>query len=821
MANLMASTGNFTGSIWSSIDTVSFLNSESNSTATTTSFVSSSAFTPGAITTDGIGLKLLSRTFGGAGTFTVRLAQAGVAVAGTTVTVTASTFGGAFWGNFLGWAFFKFSAPVTLAAATPYTVQVQSSVAATVTVYRDATAGNWSRFLRTTAALTTVAAADYLIVCGEQTGVGTFNAVTVTMNNTAATNYSGGIEISTNGTLAYGTAASTAYQLRLSNNFLLNGGGTFTIGTSGTPIPSTSSAALEFVVGSNVQYGLLQRADSTLTTYGATKTGRAYLNADAAAAATTITTDVSTAWLSGDSIALASTTTTVAQTELLTLSGNAAGTSVPVSALGFAHSGTAPTRAEIINLTRNVKIFGQSASLQAYVSLQGTSTTSINYTEFYFLGSSTGGKRGIDMTNSIFGATAFTGCALRNFEAGSSIGMQIAGAQNATIEDCVFYKVHSININIAAATDTTVSVNNVWAMSNVLAGNSLFAIAAACTGGSITNCVGVSASGYAFSFNNSDAIPANFVASNLTGHSCNSGYVNLAMVSGLSEMPTLSNITGWRNGPGGLNLVCNGVVVDGITAFAGTTSNIRITAAGVFNTSLKNVTSNAGTSPACAIGMSVLGHCSKLVIENSSFGATTTHSTGDIDTNAARAYVAIDLRNCLLNSTTKVSTLAGMAYEGYVASSRHQQTANNFTMFRNLGTITKDNVIYNTANPASTSSTRMTPSSAAAKLRSVDKHVVVSNGKAIKITVSVRKSVVGDGTAYNGALPRLWVKKNSAIGLTTDTLLATATAASVGAFENISGTTASATDNGVFSFYVDCDGTTGWANVDEWKVEVI
>lgn len=54
----------------------------------------------------------------------------------------------------------------------------------------------------------------------------------------------------------------------------------------------------------------------------------------------------------------------------------------------------------------------------------------------------------------------------------------------------------------------------------------------------------------------------------------------------------------------------------------------------------------------------------------------------------------------------------------------------------------------------------------------------------------------------------------TAAGITADTVLATATVSSVGAFETISGTTATVSDNCILEFAVDCDGTTGWINVD-------
>src|SRR5262245_14657592 len=66
------------------------LDSEAGNTATTTAYVESVAFTPGAVTIDGIAVKIRSRVSSPTGTFSVRLAQAGATVAGTEVIVNAS-----------------------------------------------------------------------------------------------------------------------------------------------------------------------------------------------------------------------------------------------------------------------------------------------------------------------------------------------------------------------------------------------------------------------------------------------------------------------------------------------------------------------------------------------------------------------------------------------------------------------------------------------------------------------------------------------------------------------------------------------------------
>jgi hypothetical protein len=77
---------------------------------------------------------------------------------------------------------------------------------------------------------------------------------------------------------------------------------------------------------------------------------------------------------------------------------------------------------------------------------------------------------------------------------------------------------------------------------------------------------------------------------------------------------------------------------------------------------------------------------------------------------------------------------------------------------------------------------------------------------------------VYEDASYNGNRARLIVKRNDAIGITIDTVLDTATAASDGAWEQLTGTTIAATDNGCMEFVIDCDGTAGNLFVDDFTV---
>lgn len=77
------------------------------------------------------------------------------------------------------------------------------------------------------------------------------------------------------------------------------------------------------------------------------------------------------------------------------------------------------------------------------------------------------------------------------------------------------------------------------------------------------------------------------------------------------------------------------------------------------------------------------------------------------------------------------------------------------------------------------------------------------------------KTFLKNGTAYDGAQPRLILKSNPSAGssFNTDVICATASAAA-GTWETLSYTTPVVTDNVGLEFYVDCSGNNGWVNVD-------
>jgi hypothetical protein len=99
-------------------------------------------------------------------------------------------------------------------------------------------------------------------------------------------------------------------------------------------------------------------------------------------------------------------------------------------------------------------------------------------------------------------------------------------------------------------------------------------------------------------------------------------------------------------------------------------------------------------------------------------------------------------------------------------------------------------------------------------------HVAVRSGTTKTITIRVRKSVVGDGAAYNGTIqPYVWLPPNGNLGPQfSGVTVMTASNAANGAWETLTYTTPVCNDDSVLQFWVYQNGTTGWVNWDTLRV---
>ncbi len=805
MATLVSiADGNWTdASTWGLSDSTAVLDVETASGSSGTSYAISQSFTPGAITINKIGIKISGKSAGG--TFTVGLRNVTGGIDVLSVVTNVSDLPTA------GWFFVSF-ADTTLIAATAYAVQLKSSTGATVTMYRDGTTSNWSRQFVTTTTQAPVAN-DKIIVCGHHDG-GTLTSRTVTMNNETTDSYGptwstdaltpGGIEVGYGGTLTWDTASGTDYYLKWKGRLNIWSGG-----IANVEIHSTSTAVLEMASAANVDSGLYVRIGGTLNVYGATARNRkVYLITDEAASATAIGVSDTTGWATGDVLVFASTTRTYTESEHKIISTVDSSTQVTLTAgLTNAHSGTSPTQGEVMNITSNIKFRGMSTSLQAYVRFDTTSVISIDNAEFYYLGSGTTGKRGIDIGTTT-GSCSITNSSLHEFEAGSSGGFIMISASNAniTLQDNVLYRI-VLHINTQAITATSVIIDGCWCIYGLTAGAAMVVIGD--NNITFTNMLIVSSSSTALQLGQSGGLGS---ASDITCHSNGGAGIQIANI--INNTLTITNLTSWRNNNYGLHMsFTSGVIIDGLVCFGNTTRNIHMDTSEL---TLKNAILNGDTTFATTIGIGFgSSPPSILTVYNLDSGTVTgiktAHTTGDIAFSSIVNCKAV-LINCKLASTTEISTQSNIAQGAYISSQKHDQTTGLHKTFTGSGTITSETGTYKTASP----SLKMEPLSTTLKMDTAAAILGrgmlyrVTSGATVTPTVWVRKNAT-----YNGNAPRLIVRQNDAVGITTDTVLDTFTAA-VDTWEQLTGTTITATDDGIMEFVVDCDGTAGAIFVDDW-----
>ena len=125
------------------------------------------------------------------------------------------------------------------------------------------------------------------------------------------------------------------------------------------------------------------------------------------------------------------------------------------------------------------------------------------------------------------------------------------------------------------------------------------------------------------------------------------------------------------------------------------------------------------------------------------------------------------------------------------------------------GNRSADSTITNNIGTETAPSERLTPQSTSLKLRSGSKFVALDANQSTTVAVYVQKS-----PDYNGNAPRLVLKRNGAMGINKDLVMDQLFV--LDGFQKLFGTTTTVTDAGVLEFYVDCDGTTGWINIDNW-----
>ena len=846
--------GNLTASTtWGLVDSTSYLNAENATESLLTTAYSgtrSSAFTPGAITIDGIAVKLCER-LGTTGTISVNLEKDSddSQVAGTEVTINVADLPSCLETNLAGgWIFFKFASPVTLAGATAYQVAAKTSSANMVDLWCNGTADNLARALRTTTEQAPVAGDD-MIICGEKTSAGAETAITVTMNETATTDYGSaptaansligpGLAICDGGTLQYGTTAATNYYFKMSNTIIVYAGGTLNIGTTGTPIPRDSTAVLEFDPAADGDYGLIIRHLGTFNSQGLSRSSgknviACKLNTDEAVNSTSLGVDADTGWLDNDEIVVASTTRTASQNEKGTLNGNAGASSLTVDGfagagggLANAHGGTSPVQAEVILLTRNVKIRSATSTIMAYVAIAPVAndapSVDIDWTEFYYLGESvTGYKYGVTVGN---GGGAFSGSfdmqysSLHDFENYGFRSLHTSG-NNINVSNNVFY---SLNTSVNASTSAIFF--NATNQINTVIGNyflSLNSPNSANYGGILLSDVGLTfqnnyiagviggANTAGIILQETNAILGTF--SGNTIHSCSG--IGLRFNSSNTNLTgTISTMSLWRNtGVGLQGAQTRKIIFDTWTAFGNGTSNIEISSTSAGVTIIKNSDLNGDASFSTTQGINAGPN--ELYIVDSNLGVTTAHATQDITAGSTAGNPKIYLFNTTLASSTEFASLTSFPETGEIHSTKHDASSTTYKSLYRYGIIASDQTIRHTA---SGYSWKLTPNNASFKLilpgptQFNTFKAAVNASSQVTITAYVYKD-----SSYNGNAPRLVIVGGIIGGVASDV-----TDSLTVAHSNWEQLSVQATPNeaGVIEYYIDCDGTAGNVYVDDIDV---
>lgn len=837
---ISAADGNsLTAATWGLVDPVLF-NDEAGTSSTTfldgsksvavtttyqTSATGTETGTPSVV--DGIAIKV-NTILGSTGTISVALDQAGTTVSGSEVAVNVTDM------KALSWVFIKFATPITLTASTAYSVKVKTSTTGMITLCCS-TNGTFStihRMVRTTATAVPQNGAsqnDNMYVIGDITAPATVSTRTVTWNNTSDTYPFNMISVAANGVLTCQTTASTNYSMRVQNDFRLYGGAIFNVGSSGTAFPSTSTFLFTLhntaqpSVGGN---GIIIMAGGVWNTYGASKTPFTFLTADSAAAATTITVADVTGWNNGDKLGIAPTTTTTTQREQRTVT-SIASLVVTIPALTYAHLGTSPKIGEVQNLTRNITIQGRSSTQQGYMQCKDGAFVNAYYTEFTAFGASSTNFRGIYLNSTLAGLKYdFQYCSFHDF-VNSGSGITIDGsAGNSTINilHSCFYAIDNNHINVIATTTTlilTVSYNCFvyntntssciidWSLRNgTLSYNYV-------SGGQ-----GFAQFGAAIGFRQNSITTTMPTIDSNTVHSCADGvnWYSLATITLLSLVS--SNWTTW---------CCNNAMyifakmdlaaftVNTWTSFSNTTTHLafRYDFSGSFQ--LTSINFQAGTTPATPYGIIPCdgnqGYTTlkDFFINNSNIGDVSSHSSGDINIQYPQ-IINLFLKNCKIGSTGIVNQ-SNQTFGSAITSDRHNQVNSDYKIYLPNGTVSRDTVLYSTASP----SVRATPISSSLNMTVGQFYIPIPDGTTATVSLKVRRSTTasGDAASHNGSYPQLIVGANPAAGITANAVLATATSASNGAWETLSGTIGPVTGNSICNIFVVINGTTGWVNIDD------
>lgn len=817
--------GNWTtAATWGLCDATSSVDSQSSNTALTVAFITSSTFTPGAITVDGIGVKIASRALSPSGTITVRLSTGGVAVAGTSVTINVNdipddvvTASSAYRGCSIGWFFFKFGTPVTLLAATLYSVQANTSVASQVNLFNNGVAGNHSRLVRTTTTQAP-AAGDSMFIGGEWTAAATKTNRSVALDTTATTDYGSAsttvasLGVSKGGTLTR-AASATAFRISGCVNWWLES----VINLQATP---STSFRWEFDCAADGDFGIVMYASFAFGGSDPWGTGitRTRLAANAAVAATSLTTADSTGWKNTDVIAISGTKRVATESEERPLNADASGTTLAfTTGLVTAKDGSAADKvqADIINISRNCTMTVVTTTATAYINVV-VGNLDCEWALFEYIGTTTAGKYTFDLASG--GTHTFDFCAFARSE-GGVLFAAVTSTGLCTLTDCVAW-------------------NNCTTLGGFICGGA----GANSFDWTVTRCsfIGKGLSSQAGMYLQSVGVSnPPLVTITETRLSCMAGSVNQGIIRvdagvefTMTDCELFSNVPNgvgalflnannignrvlrllaWRNGQVGVMTVnCYDLKLEACEFYGNNGDGVQFDDTDV---RVLNCVFASETGFVQLVGAEIRGGENGAGIYEfqgctfSPVGGTRIAAATDIYLFSTNIRYAVTVSGCTFGAATDISTsvlepgstLAIQSRDGVAGANSHRHFG--------YGQIDYETGTVGEASPAM----KMTPEAALREFSSQPMGVAVESGKQITFTAKVRKSA-----AYNGAMaPRLLLRANGSMGIAVDVVLASLTAAA-DTWETLTGQSAAVTADGVLEVVVQCQGTAGAVYVDDF-----
>jgi hypothetical protein len=544
------------------------------------------------------------------------------------------------------------------------------------------------------------------------------------------------------------------------------------------------------------------------------------LAVDVNSGATTCTTNETTNWKSGDRIVIAPAYWSGVDDVLLT--ADAVGGTLTHAALTRNHWLTTGVTCDIANMTRNVRVFSSATATASDFLFETAATVALEYVGFSVMGNT---NRGLRCQTGASGSVDIQYCSFYDCSRTSSWPLWVeASCQNIVFSHNTVSKVkNGVRIE-SGCTDITVE-------DMLLLNLTGFGIAV-CPESVVTGYTGTviaEIQGYGIQ------CPAPNTPYNMDGiifYECD---YPLYFLYAPPQGWTLGGVTiHHSDSPLMLDAPMVDVIFEDLTVFSCYGEDIALDR-GQANVQFRNCGFNAlpGADPDAGIAFlrihdfyTYQGSAGgELIFEDCSVGTGVDYTdpayvgpTGSqpFGTDRLCMNTRVRFRDCQFGALPiphyQGNWIGGMI----VTSQRHDLVQDDNRWWEPAGEGRSDSVIlHNTL-----ITERLTPLSASLKLESSRVSINLKTTDTATVSVAVRESVVGDGTDYNGNRLRLVAKASLYAGLATDTVLDTATVASEGAWEALSGSISGMDRDTIIEFVVDGDGDAGWFNVGEWEVSV-